>query len=172
MDQQNPVPPPAMPEMPPPTPPAVAWTPPVAIAPARSSQVTSLSKVSAVLLMILGVIVTLFGLLFVLGGAFVGSFGQMTEFGDLAGGIGTFVAVIGIVVVIIGVVEVLAGIGAWRGSEAGRIGGIIYGVLSGLFGLAALGGEGSSAGVWLVYIALNVFLIVALAVRWKEPATA
>ena len=50
-----------------------------------------------------------------------------------------------IILVVIGVLQLLSGLFAWRGSSGGRVGGIIFGVLFGLFGLLGLIGSGRSS---------------------------
>ena len=132
-------------------------------------QVTGLAKAAAVILMVLGAIVTVAGLLVLAGGAFIGTASNQTELPYLAGAVGGFLAFFGIVIAGIGIIEVLAGIGAWRGSGAGRITGIVLSVLFLLFGLLGLGnsGDNSSPLVSLVIVLLYGFVAAALAFRWK-----
>jgi hypothetical protein len=170
MDQQNPVPPPAMPEMPPPTPPAVAWTPPVATAPA-AGRVTGLAKIASGILIFFGILFTLLGLLAVGGGALFGAAGSGSDFESLAGAFGAVIAALGVIVLVIGIVEILAGIGAWRGSSAGRIVGIVYGVLGALGGLGGLQSDSGPTG-GVIALLLYGFVAVVLLFRWKEPASA
>ena len=161
--------PPAMPAeaVPPPAtaaPPPVGWN---AAVPARASggSVTGLAKIAAGILIVVG-------LLIVGGGALLGTYGQ-SDLPGLAGPFGALFAGIGVVVVVLGVIEVLAGIGSWRGSGAGRVVGIIYGVLGALGGVSGLssGDSGGSLGS-LITLVLFGYVAVVLLFRWKAPATA
>ena len=127
--------------------------------------------------MIFGLLATAGGIFALLGGAIVKNAGDqngLPGFGDVVGGA---VAVIGIIVLVIGIVQILGGVGAWRGSEWGRVIGLIYGVLGFLLGLAAAAGArnaavvtGSGAAAGLVIILIYGFIAVVLAIRWKVSA--
>jgi hypothetical protein len=140
-------------------PPPVAWDPSVPAA-APAGRVTDLAKLAAAILMF-------FGLLVVFGGWLVWGIGA------LPGGAGQW-SQDGIVLMIIGLIGILAGIGAWRGNKAGRIVGIILGVL---FALAAVFGfSSSSESGWLGFsvgvVLLFAYVEVVLPFRWKAPAMA
>ena len=144
---------------PPAAPPPVAWN---AAVPARApgGRVTDLAKLAAAILMFFGLIVAFGGWLVWGIGALPGGAGQWSQDG--------------IVILIIGLIGILAGIGSWRGNGAGRIVGIILGVL---FALAAVFGfSSSSESSWLVFSVVVVLLFayveVVLLFRWKTPATA
>jgi hypothetical protein len=153
----------------PPTAPPVAWGPAQAPTAITRGRVTGLAKIAAVILIVLGTIVTLAGVLVLAGGAFIGTASSQTELPYLAGAVGGILAFFGIVIAGIGIIEVLAGIGAWRGSGAGRITGIVLSVLFVLFGLLGLGnsGDNSSPLFSLLIVLLYGFVAAALAFRWK-----
>ena len=151
--------------------------------------VTTLAKIGAVFLAVIGVIVSLFGLLFVVVGLaggdlfktldptyYEGSGLSAEEMARLAGTIITF---IGGVVLVIGVLQLLAGIGSWRGAGIARVTGIIFAVLFGLFSLAGAAGGGSRAAAsssggpgiisWIVAIGY-IYTAAVLIFAWKEKA--
>ena len=128
----------------------------------------------------------IFGCLEMLGGALIiavgailngtGDQGTVTGLGDLLGGAAV---ALGIAVLVIGLVEILGGVGAWRGSEWGRVIGLIVGVLGFLFGLATAAGArnantatttANSFGVGLVALFIYGFIAIVLAIRWKVSA--
>jgi hypothetical protein len=96
---------------------------------------TNLARLGAVFLDVMGILFILFGLLVLLGGAALRDIGDSAGFGQAVGGA---VAVLGIVLAVIGALQLLSGLFAWRGSGGGRAGGIIFGLLFGLFGLLGL----------------------------------
>jgi len=113
----------------------------------QKRSVTALAKIGAVFMDVIGVLVILFGLLIVAGGALVGNSNIFEQNGITGFNVGGFLAVIGVVVGIIGLLHLLIGIFAWRGAEPARIGGIIIGLLFGILGvLGALGGTNSASG--------------------------
>ena len=139
---------------------------------------SGLAKAAAIVLLVFGVLASLAGVLFLLGGAVASGIGDdtgFTRFGDFVGGV---LVVVGIIVLLIGLVEILGGIGSWRGSEWGRVIGLVYGVLGFLFGLAAAAGgrrvedvnAGSGGGVafGIVIILAYGFVTFALGFRWKD----
>jgi hypothetical protein len=185
MDQQAPP-----PQAPPPTAPPSGWNPqpqpgptgtgwvqPAAMAAARGP-VTGLAKLGALVLLINGVLWTLFwGAVTVLGAAAKGSLDQFggTAFGDAIGG-----AIVGVAIffLVIAILELLVGIGSWMGKEWGRIGGIIYSLLFGVIlllgGLSALGardtGTNTAGGalVILVFAIAYIYTLVVFAIRWRS----
>ena len=156
-------------------PPPVGWN---AAIPARApgGSVTGLAKIAAGILIVVGLFITLAGLVLVGGGALIGSAGQ-SDFPGLAGPLGAlaagFLAGIGAVVIVLGVVGFLAGIGSWRGSGAGRVVGIIYGVLGALSGVSGLSSSDSGGSLGsVIVLVLFGYVAVVLLFRWKAPATA
>ena len=165
--------------------PAVAWAPPPS-APALAVQRTPLSLAAGILLLILGVLGTLFGLLIaVVGGTFVRDF----NFGDVPGFnganpgdvIGSVVAFVGIVLIVGGLVYLIGGIGIIRSREWGRIIGILVGILIGLFWLAGVFGGGQYSGAdgraggglfAAILFAIHAYIAVALLFFWKRGASA
>lgn len=152
-------------------PPPVAWNAAVPV-PAPRGRVTGLAKIAAAILIVVGLLITLFGVLLVGGGALLGTYGQ-SDLPGLAGPFGALFAAAGVIVIVIGVIEVLAGIGSWRGSGAGRVVGIIYGVLGALGGISGLssGDSGTSLGS-IITLVLFGYVAVVLLFRWKASATA
>ena len=53
--------------------------------------------------------------------------------------------IVGVVVIVYSLVYLIGGIGVLRSRDWGRVIGIVVGILSGLFWLAAVGGSGSAA---------------------------
>jgi hypothetical protein len=107
--------------------------------------VTPWTKIGAVFLDVMGVLIIVGGLFAIVGGAAIrdiGDIGDTAGFGDAVGGA---LAILGVILVVIGVLQLLSGLFAWRGSSGGRVGGIIFGVLFGLFGLLGLIGSGRSS---------------------------
>ena len=178
--QQPPAPasPPAQPAWgQPPAAPASQWVQPPTVAAARGS-VTGLAKIGAVILILFGLLWTLFwGAVVVLGAALKGTFDQFgTGVGDTLGGA---VAIIGVFFLIIAVLELVVGIASWMGKEWARIGGIIYGLVFGgicLVGALGTASGGSSSGtnttsglIVLGVLAIAYFYtLVVFAVRWRS----
>lgn len=169
---------PAPPASPPPSPPAwqapptsqPAWqpaTPAAASRPARPGTVTAAS----IVLMVIGTLVVLIGLLFIIGGAFIGSVGNRPDLGidlnGLSGAVGGIVAVVGVIVVLFGALELLSGIFAMLGRAWARILALVISVLGGLIALLGLVGSRSTAGgspiISLVLLVAYVFVIWAMA---------
>jgi hypothetical protein len=179
-----PVPPPAMPQ-PAMQQPAVAWAPPPA-ATAATGQRTGLSLAAGIILIVLGILGGLLGLLLAtVGRGFVESFNGFNDLpgfngadpGAVVGGIVTF---FGIILLIGGIAYTLGGIGVARSRGWGRVLGIVVGVIGGLFWLASLGGSGGYAnssggggggGLFAaIFLALHVYVIVALGFFWRKKA--
>ncbi len=147
-------------------PPGMMWVP-------AKKPVTGLAKVGALFLVVVGVFITLGGLLFILGGAILTSVGG-SEFGAIAGGA---VAFVGAIILTIGILQVLAGIGSWRGAGVGRVLAIIVAILFGLLSLASVvagaadtstgAARGSSILNWALAIGY-LYSAAVLIFAWKE----
>ena len=126
---------------------------------------------ASVVLMVLGVLVTLIGLLFILGGALIGGVGNRPDLGiDLngfSGAVGGIVAVVGAIVVVFGVLELLSGIFTMLGRAWARILAIVISVLGALFAvLGIVGSRAEGAGspaVSIVLLVAYIFVIWAMA---------
>jgi hypothetical protein len=137
--------------------------------PQRPGQVTA----AAVLLIVLGVLVALFGLLAVVAGAAFPSVAESAEFreqlGDLSPAFGGLLLTVGIIVLTYGVLQVLTGIYVLPGKSWARITGLIVAVLGILFSLLGVRpGEGSGGGTVVFFVALlaaYVFVAWVLASR-------
>ena len=71
---------------------------------------------------------------------------QFSELGSNPGGVvSTMFTIVGVVVIVYSLVYLIGGIGVLRSRDWGRVIGIVVGILSGLFWLAAVGGSGSAA---------------------------
>jgi hypothetical protein len=125
---------------------------------------------ASVVLMVIGTLVVLIGLLFIIGGAFIGSVGNRPDLGidlnGLSGAVGGIVAVVGVIVVLFGALELLSGIFAMLGRAWARILAIVISVLGGLIallGVVGSRGAGASPAVNLVLLIAYVFIIWAMA---------
>ena len=130
--------------------------------PLRPGQVTA----AAVILIVLGVIVALFGILALLGGAIFPTVADSPEFsgqfGDLSPAIGGLLITFGIIVLGYGVLEVVAGIFVLSGRTWARITGLILAVLGILFSLVGvLPSEGSGAANVVSWALLLAYAFVA-----------
>jgi hypothetical protein len=179
-----PVPPPVMPQ-PAMAQPAVAWAPPPAAAVA-TGQRTGMSLAAGIILIVLGILGALLGLLLAtVGRGFVESFQGFNDLpgfngadpGAVVGGIVTF---FGIVLLVGGVAYIFGGVGVLRSRGWGRVIGIVVGIIGGLFWLASLGGSGQYAngggggggGLFAaIFLALHVYVIVALGFFWRAKAS-
>jgi hypothetical protein len=120
---------------------------------------------------VIGVLVALIGLLFIVGGALIGSVGDRPDLGlDLngfGGAVGGIVAVVGAIVVLFGALELVSGIFAMLGRGWARILAIVMSVLGALFAVLGLVGsraEGAgSPAISIVLLAAYVFVIWAMA---------
>jgi len=157
--------------------PMAGWTPPLPPAPpappaplVRPGAVTG----AAVVMIVIGVLVTLLGLLFVLFGTLLTGAANSTfsdQFGNLAGAVGGVVAVFGGIVAAFGILEVFSGIYVLPGRSWARITAIILSVLGGLVSLGGVvGGRGANSGIVfpLIFLVAYAFVIWALSVngRW------
>jgi hypothetical protein len=122
--------------------------------PERPGAVTA----AAVILIVLGVLVALFGVLAVLAGAIFPTVADSPEirgqFGQVSEALGGLLLAFGIIVLAYGVLEVVTGIFLLPGRAWARITGLILAVLGILFSLlGVLPGEGG-AGTSIVFVAL------------------
>lgn len=172
-----PVPPPAAP-VPPPAAPApaapVAWSSTPTVTTVRGGR-TGLAAAAGVALLVLGVIGALIGLLI----AFVGGFFTSLNIPEIqnnpdlgpngAGIVGGIVTFIGIVILVYSLAYFVAGLGVLRTREWGRVTGIVVGIISGLFWLAGLSGGRGGFVFALVLLLIHLYIVVVLAIRWREP---
>jgi len=161
-----PAPPPAWQQQP-------AWQP-AAAPPARPPRPGTVTAAS-IILIVIGTLVSLLGLVVVLGGALIGTIGDRSDLVDLpgvTGAVGGIVAIIGAIVVIFGVIELVSGIFALLGRGWARILAMVIAVLGALFALlGAFGSQSGDAGGPVVNILLLIaygFVIWAMATagRW------
>lgn len=115
--------------------------------PTRPAQVTA----AAVILIVLGVLVALFGALSLLAGAVFPSISESAEFrdqfGDISSALGGLLLVFGVLLLGFGVLQVVTGIFVLPGRPWARIAGLVLAVLGTLFSLVGvLPGEGSAGG--------------------------
>jgi hypothetical protein len=114
---------------------------------------------AAVILIVLGVLVGLFGALSLLAGALFPTVADSPEFrdqfGNVSDALGGLLLTFGIVLLAYGGLQVITGIFVLPGRGWARISGLVVAVLGILISLVGvLPGEGSSAGVSLVFVAL------------------
>jgi hypothetical protein len=193
-------PPAAPPPMPPAAPagwaqpqPTSGWVQPAAGA---KGPVTFLARIAGLGLVIVGLVWVAFGLIAVVGGAWIQSLINQiapgnTDTGALAAGgsaIATGLAAIGIVWIVLAVIEVLAGLGAMLGKGFGRVIGIVYSLLFGLVllpGISAVARaplntdvSGSDVDVrpfflfFVVMFVIYVYSLIVLLFRWRGPSRA
>lgn len=147
------------------------YVPPAAPAPMpeRPGAVTA----AAVILIVLGLLVSLFGALAVFAGLVFPSMADSPDirrqFGELSGALGGLILVVGIFVLAYGLAELLTGIFVLSGRAWARIGGLVVAVLGILFSLVGVlptegGGGGVSIGFGLV-LAAHAFVAWTLASR-------
>jgi hypothetical protein len=165
----------------PPAAPASGWVQPTAAA--ALGPVTGLAKIGAVVLIVNGILWTLFwGAIVLLGAAAKGSLDSLGGGTALGDSIGGAIAAVGIFFVVIAVLELIVGVASWMGKGWARIGGIVYAILFGgvllLSGLSALSAGNStgtntagSALVILAFAIAYIYTLVVFAVRWRGRAT-
>jgi len=150
---------------PPPQQPAQGWgAPGYAPPPPRPMAVT----VTGIFFVIWGVLVSLFGVLFLIGGQVLS--GTDTEFPGF-GNIGGAVTLIGAFVLVLGILWLASGIGVFMSKQWARIIGIIMGVIGVIiFGIATVSGftsrteaDGGSIVISLIVAALSALAVWALA---------
>ncbi|HEY7463080.1 MAG TPA: hypothetical protein VH987_01405 [Candidatus Limnocylindria bacterium] len=137
-----------------------------AMAPERPGMVTA----AGIVMIVLGVLVTLFGLLFLIAGAFVGGAGNAIETqvpglpANMAGAVAGVIIVFAIIFLAFGILDIVAGANVMGGKGWARITGIVLAVILGLLSLLGLGNPDQGGGIiiTLLLIAANVFVIWAL----------
>ncbi len=143
--------------------------------PQRHGQVTA----AAVILIVLGLLVALFGVLALIAGAAFPTFADTPEFreqfGDVSEALGGLLLTVGIIALAYGVLQVVAGIFILPGRTWARIAGLIVAVLGILFSLLGVlpregaGGAGNIA--FLVLLLAYGFAAWVLASRtswWRR----
>jgi len=135
-------------------------------------------------MIVLAVLGGLLGLLTIVGGAMINSYvdlSQLPELGSNPGGVvSTMFTIVGVIVISYSLVYLIGGIGVLRSRDWGRIIGIIVGILSGLFWLAAVGGSGSATNVNtqgsvvfpLVLLLVHAYIVVTLVAFWRARRSA
>jgi len=126
--------------------------------------------IASIVLIVFGALATLFGLLFILGGAIIGSTDFSSELGfdfnALPFAAGAFLAVIGAIIGGFGLLELLSGIFSLMGRGWARIVAIVMSILGALVflpGVFATNAQGQgSPVVIIVIIAAYVFIIWAM----------
>jgi hypothetical protein len=159
--------------------PAVAWGAPAPAVAAQGGR-TMLAAIAGVVMLVLGVLGGILGLLVaVVGGTFISSLGDLAEIPEFEGAdpgavLGGVVAFFGIIVIVYSLLYVIAGIGVLRSRGWGRVMGIVVGIISGLIWLSGLSSsESSNLPFAIVMLAIHVYIVVVLAVFWRnKTATA
>ena len=124
--------------------------------------------VASIVLIVIGSLISLGGLLVVLGGAVIGSLGDNpapgVDLGGMSGAIGGFVAFFGVIILLFGLLELFSGIFALLGRPWARVTAIIVSVIGGLF--AALGIAGAASGDTGSLVFSVVLLLAYVVVAW------
>jgi len=135
-------------------------------APPRPAMVTA----AGVIMIIFGAILCLFGVLFLIGGAFVGGSGaqfenQLPGIGVTAGAVAGVIIVFAFIFLALGILDIVAGASVMSGRGWARITGIVLAAIFALFSLLGLGSSSQNGGIviTLLVIAGNAFVIWALA---------
>ena len=170
--------------------PAVTWAAAPAPAVAVKGKRTVLAAIAGILLLLGGIGGIILGLLVaVVGGTFVSSLGQFTDFGDIpelngadpSAVLGGVVAFFGMIIVAYSVAYLLAGIGVLRNSTWARVLGIVVGIISGLIWLPGVTTsnqipDASAAANSLLFsavlLAIHVYIVVALLFFWRSKPPA
>lgn len=147
--------------------------------PAPTSRRSGLANAAGIVLIVLGVLVGIAGAALL---AFSGMANDVVGAGGAAlpegvpwtGAIGQALTIIAVILLVLAVGYVLSGVGVLRGRSAGRVGGIVLGVIGTLLTLPGAldmsGASGSGGGLFnLLFVAAHIFVMVALATRW-HPA--
>jgi len=175
-------PPPIAPPAPQPT---VAWAPPPATTVA-AGQRTTLSLAAGILLVILGVLGTLFSLVIltigrgVVQGFDFGSLPGVEGFNDPNAFVSGVITFLGIFVLVCSTFYLVGGVGIMRSKNWGRVIGIVIGILAGLFWLASLASSGqvsseggrSSPLFALVLVAVHAYVAIVLLFFWRNKSAA
>jgi hypothetical protein len=130
--------------------------------PARPAPVTA----AAVIMIVLGVLVGLFGALSLLAGAVFPSISETADFrdqfGNISSALGGLLLVIGILLLGFGVAQVITGIFVLPGRPWARMSGLVLAVLGILFSLVGvLPGEGNAGGSIVFAILLLAYAFSA-----------
>jgi len=124
--------------------------------------------IASIVLIVIGSLISLGGLLVVLGGAVIGSLGDNpapgVDLGGMSGAIGGFVAFFGVIILLFGLLELFSGIFALLGRPWARVTAIVVSVIGGLF--AALGIAGAASGDTGSLIFSVVLLLAYVVVAW------
>jgi hypothetical protein len=125
---------------------------------------------AGVIMIIFGAILCLFGVLFLIGGAFVGGSGARFEnelpgVGVTAGAVAGVIIVFAFIFLALGILNIVAGANVFGGRGWARITGIVLAAIFAVFSLLGIGGSSQNGGIviTLLVIAGNVFVIWALA---------
>jgi hypothetical protein len=177
-EMDPPIPPASEPvPQPPAAPPAgsPAWQSPPPPAQARGSRPVVVT-IAGIVLIVIGALVSLFGLLAVLGGALIGTVRDNAapgvDLGGMQGAIGGVVAFIGAIVLLFGLVELLSGVFALLGRPWARITGIVVSVLGGLFsalGVISAASQGTAGSLVFSVVLLVAYIFVAWGMATEGP---
>ena len=132
---------------------------------ARPGMVTG----AGIAMIVMGALITLFGLLSLLVGGILGGAAGNLDFqapglGGFAGAAAGALIVFALILLAIGILDIVAGANVFGGRGWARITGIVLAALLALFSLGGLSsGDGSGTLVSLVWLAANGFIIWALA---------
>lgn len=125
---------------------------------------------AGILMIIIGALITIFGLLSLIGGAFLSGGGDMLEeqvpgLNGMAGAVAGVIIVFGLILLVYGILEIVAGANVLGGKGWARITGIVLAAIIGFFNLLSLFSprQGSGILITLLVLAANAFIIWALA---------
>lgn len=168
-----PAPMPATPAAAPPAP-AAGWVMP---APAARGGRTTLAAAAGVAMLVLGILGALIGIGIIVFGGVVGSL-DLSQYADTSAlganaskFVGGVVVFVGIVILSYSTFYLVGAVGVLRSKDWGRVIGIVVGILSGLVWLTGVASRGG-AGFALVMLAIHAYIVIALALRWREPGAA
>jgi hypothetical protein len=123
---------------------------------------------AGVVMIVLGALVILLGLLFLIGGAFIGGAGSEIEtevpgFSGMAGAVAGVIIVLAVIFLAFGILNIVAGANVLGGRGWARITGIVLAIILGLLSLLGLGeDQGGGIIITLLLIAANAFIVWAL----------
>jgi hypothetical protein len=124
---------------------------------------------AGVVMIVLGALVTIFGLLFLLGGVFISGAGsniesQVPGMQGMSGAVAGVVIVLAIIFLAVGILDIVAGANVFGGRGWARVTGIVLAVIIGLLSLLGLGNnQGGGVFFSLLLVAANAFIVWALA---------